>query len=339
MLIPVKINKGIEIGDSEVVETSFRELGLRENEIEEFLRKNIDVIFGDEETLLIAGQQVSNIERGRSDLIAIDENGYIVLIEIKRDIEDIKNRKEPLEFQAIRYAASLAKIKTPNEFVDRIFSSYIEKHIAEFELNELTANEKGRRILDEFLRSNDATGTFNHKQRIILIASSFDDQTLSAVAWLISNNVDISCFKLTPIRINDQVFLQVEKILPPPQIEDFYIDVLGKESPAQLVIGFKRTSLPRMPKLFEWGILKQGDKLLIKKHEQDSEAEVLNDREVVFKGERLTYNQWGQKVTGWSSICIYEWAIHKESGKTLHQLRMEKIKQIESENFDDRGSE
>lgn len=206
-IIPIEINKKIEMTDMEVSPTTFKDLNLREDHIEEFLRKNISVISGEDENLLIIGQQINNSERGRSDLTAIDESGNIVLIEIKRDIDDIKGRKEPFEFQAIRYAASYAKINTPDELMDKIFSSYIEKHREEFDLETLTANERGRRIINDFLKNNNSLKTFNKKQRIILIASSFDPQTLSAVSWLISNNVDISCFMLLPIRIGNQVFL------------------------------------------------------------------------------------------------------------------------------------
>jgi hypothetical protein len=66
---------------------------------------------------------------------------YQKKIEIKRDVEDIKQRREAFEFQAIRYAASYAKIKTTDELVDKIFTSYIEKYKDEFELGELTAYE------------------------------------------------------------------------------------------------------------------------------------------------------------------------------------------------------
>jgi len=96
-------------------------------------------------------------------LTAVDQNGNLVLIEIKRDVEDIKQRKEPFEFQAIRYAASYAKIKTADELVDKIFASYIEKYKAEFELGELTAYEKATRILNGFLEKNNAAKTFNSK--------------------------------------------------------------------------------------------------------------------------------------------------------------------------------
>ncbi|WP_218017830.1 hypothetical protein [Alkalicoccus saliphilus] len=53
--------------------------------------------------------------RERSDLTAVDANGNIVLIEIKRDRQDIAQRKEPFEFQAARYAASYATIKTKDD--------------------------------------------------------------------------------------------------------------------------------------------------------------------------------------------------------------------------------
>ncbi|GAA0079978.1 hypothetical protein UT300006_06030 [Clostridium sp. CTA-6] len=37
----------------------------------------------------------------------------------------------------------------------------------------------------------------------------------------------------------------------------------------------------------------------------------LND----IKGEKLTFNKWGQKVTGWSSIRIYDWVLIKYNDK------------------------
>ncbi|WP_141640245.1 hypothetical protein [Clostridium sp. K25] len=200
----------------------------------------------------MVGKQVVNKENGRSDLTAVDENGNLVLIEIKRDVEDIRQRKEAFEFQAIRYAASYAKIKTSDDLVDKIFTSYIEKYRDEFELGDLTAYEKASRILNDFLEKNNALKTFNSKQRIILIASSFDNQTLSAVAWLISNDVDISCFELSPMKIEDSYFIDINRILPPPSLEDFYVEVDNKKLPTyKRDTTITRTTLPGMDKLFE----------------------------------------------------------------------------------------
>lgn len=332
MLIPVNINNSIDIQEVEIANTNFKNLNLKEEHIEEFLRLNIEVIFQDE-TLLVVGRQVVNKENGRSDLTAVDQNGNLVLMEIKRDLQDIKQRREAFEFQAIRYAASYAKVKTTEELVDKIFASYIEKYKDEFELGDLTAYEKATRILNDFLEKNNAVKTFNSKQRIILIASSFDSQTLSAVAWLIANNVDISCFELSPLRIGDNYFIDINRILPLPTLEDFYVEIDDKK---RAVYSEKRNTsitrayLPRMDKLFEWGVIKAGDVVVIKNFE-NSEAIVIDIKTVEYNGQKLTFNQWGEKITGWSALSVYEWIIVKGSEKTLHEIRKEKLLFIENE--------
>ncbi len=105
---------------------TFLDLGMQENEIEEILRNSIDMLCGDEESMLIVGRQVKNEKLGRSDLTAIDNNGSIVLIEIKRDRKDVESRKEAFEFQAIRYAASYATIESIDDLVKKIYAPYIE---------------------------------------------------------------------------------------------------------------------------------------------------------------------------------------------------------------------
>ncbi|MEG4028169.1 MULTISPECIES: hypothetical protein [unclassified Microcoleus] len=336
MYIPVTFDDG-GIQRNEAIEIkvrNFKDLNLQERHIEEFLRKNINLLFGDDETLLVVGQQVRNASNGISDLTAIDADGNIVLIEIKRDVQDIKARKEPFEFQAIRYAASYAKISTPESLVELVYSSYIEIHKDEYELGDLTPSEKARRELNKFLSSNDALKTFNKKQRIILIASSFDEQTLSAVAWLISNGVDAICLNITPVFIGEQGFLSIEKILPPAQLDDFYVGLAGESSTIKEEIistasAFNRTWLPRMDQLFDWELIKAGDSIEIKEFES-SEAIIIDPTFVIFKGEEISYNNWGKKVTGWSSINIYEWARLSSIKKTLHELRMEKMAELEA---------
>lgn len=74
MLIPIIMEKNtIDTSDADISNSTFKDLKLKEEHIEEFLRKKIEVIFGEEESLLILGQQVNNKEKGRSDLTAIDE--------------------------------------------------------------------------------------------------------------------------------------------------------------------------------------------------------------------------------------------------------------------------
>ena len=75
----------------------------------------------------------------------------------------------------------------------------------------------------------------------------------------------------------------------------------------------------------EWGIVKSGDKLTIKGF-ADSEATVRDAKTVDYKGEVMSFNAWGLKVTGWSSVGIYEWAVNSE-GRTLAECRAERMQQ------------
>lgn len=38
----------------------------------------------------------------------------------------------------------------------------------------------------------------------------------------------------------------------------------------------------------------------------------------------------GKDVTGWSSICIYEWAVKLDNDKTFDSLRREKLIEIDN---------
>lgn len=305
---------------------TFTELKMIENDIEEILRNSIDMICDDEESMLIIGRQVKNESHGRSDLTAIDNNGNIVLIEIKRDRKDIEKRKEAFEFQAIRYAASYATIDSIDELVKKVYAPYIEKYSSEFELGELTSIELGIRKLDEFLKANGVESHFNLKQRIILVSSDYDEQTMSAVAWLNSNNVDISCYKLIPYKINNELFLEADKILPLPEYKDYYVNLMDKSSTATLFNSKKkdviRRSLPKIDEMLEWGVVKAGD-IIAAKNKEENEGTLLKNGNVLVNGKELSMQVWLKELYGWSSVQTYVFAVHKESGKTLSQIREE----------------
>ncbi|MDX6559117.1 MAG: hypothetical protein QOF72_2166 [Blastocatellia bacterium] len=78
------------------------------------------------------------------------------------------------------------------------------------------------------------------------------------------------------------------------------------------------TRLPRTPAMFERGIIKAGDILTILHHEK-SDAIVVDGSNVRYGGRVMSYNEWGQKVTGWVALNIYKWAAL--NGKMLGELR------------------
>lgn len=302
---------------------TFADLKMLESDVEEILRSSIEMLCDDEESMLVVGRQVKYESKGRSDLTAVDNNGNVVLIEIKRDRKDIEGRRESFEFQAIRYAASYATIENPDDLVKKVYAPYIEKYRSEFDIGGLTSYELGIRKLNEFLKFNDALNTFNEKQRIILAASDFDEQTLSAVAWLNSNNVDISCFKLTPFMINDQIYLNAEKILPVPEYIDYYVNLMEKAgvAPAKKSKSMTKRVLPKIDSLLDWGAVKAGD-IIVAKGRQD-EATLQANGNVLVDGRELSMQYWLKNLYGWSSVQTYMFAIHKESGLTLDAIREE----------------
>jgi len=85
-----------------------------------------------------------------------------------------------------------------------------------------------------------------------------------------------------------------------------------------------------MAKLFDWGIIKKDDEVRIKGYDE-SIATIVDSKKVLSNGIEVKYNDWGQNITGWSSINIYEWTILIRENKTLDELRREKMEALERE--------
>lgn len=311
-----------------IEETTFSDLNMKESDLEEMLRQNVDMLCEEEVSMIIVGQQVRNEKNGRSDLTAIDNDGNIVLIEIKRDKKDIEHRKEAFEFQAIRYAANCASIKEIDELIQNVFAPYVEKHKEEFHSKydrSLTSIEIAQREVKSFISAN-GNPQFNRKQRIMLVASDFDDQTLSAVAWLNSNNVDISCYQVLPLQMEDKTLIDVKKILPLEEYDDYYVKIANSSSMSYTKresSDITKRSLPKIDKLMEWGIVKAGDQ--IKAKNRNDTATLMSDGKVKINktNEITTMQQWLKTLYGWPSIQTYVFAIDVKTGKSLSELRAE----------------
>jgi len=186
----------------------------------------------------------------------------------------------------------------------------------------LTSLELGTRKLYEFLEANDAVKNFNRKQRIVLVASDFDEQTLSAVAWLNNNQVDIGCYRLIPYKLGGEIYLRIEKLLPVTPCNDFFVNLLDK-SPATTAKkrNISRRTLPKINTLLAWGAVREGDIIAAKGREE--EAVLLANGNVNVNGTEKSLQEWLKEVYDWSSVQTYAFAVHKESGKTLAQLREE----------------
>ncbi len=115
-------------------------------------------------------------------------------------------------------------------------------------------------------------------------------------------------------RQNDILFFLADNIFTPPKFKKNY--TTSKQS---------NDKLPKMRELIESGYLNIGDKLIIPISDEDTPAELIDDKRVLFKGDIMSVNDWGCLVTGWSSIRIYTYTSIEGEEETLQDKRLRLI--------------
>lgn len=198
-------------------ERRFGDLGLRERDhLQEWLAGLPDAL-GEE--LLIIQKEFDGFAdtRERLDLLALDKDGQLVVIENKLD-----DSGRDVTWQALKYAAycsSLTKVQIVN-----IFQSYLDRH------------EKGAKAVEricEFLGAEDLQEVqlnAGNGQRLMLVAANFRKEVTAAVLWLLSHNIRAQCFRVVPYSHGDELFLDLQQIVPPPEAADFMIGMATKET-------------------------------------------------------------------------------------------------------------
>ena len=204
---------------SSMEEVDFARLGFRERrDIQEWIANNPHVLGED---LLIIGKEFSDFNQTneRLDLLAVDADGRIVIIEVKRDYTG-----SDVHWQAIKYASYFRNTKQQD--VIGIFA----KH-------EGVSGEEAEKKLIEYLDGDDL-GVLNKDQRIILVSHRFAPEVTSAVLWLnekFSSEDMISCIRLIPYRDiqstdTDSLYIQAYRIIPMPGDENYVIEAGGGKS-------------------------------------------------------------------------------------------------------------
>jgi len=106
---------------------------------------------------------------------------------------------------------------------------------------------------------------------------------------------------------------------PPVATTDTPGPVAEKPEVAPPTAGTGRARLMKTPEMVARGLLPVGTRLTIKGR-PDSMATVLDGKRVEFRGEAMSFTDWGCRVTGWTAIGIYKWAMLPD-GRLLEALR------------------
>ena len=194
-----------------IEEVDFRRVGLKERkDIQEWVAANPSILGED---LLIIGKEFSGFDltNERLDLLAVDSDGRLVIIELKRD-----DTGANAHWQAIKYASYLRRATA--EQIVGVLAEY--KNVSPEDAWEELAQHLGA----------DDLNALNNDQRIILASHRFAPEVTSAALWLNdkANGEDlITCVTLTPYQDADtgSLYIQATTIIPVPGEEDYVIGI------------------------------------------------------------------------------------------------------------------
>lgn len=194
--------------------TTFSDAGIKErSDLQQFLKQQVDIIAPD--TLVISEEFGDWTEsRRRIDLLAVDNQGSLVVIELKRT-EDGGH----MELQALRYAA-MASLMT----FDKAVETY-ERYLAK-----IGQDLDARDHLMNFLGWEDSdTDDFPANVRIVLAAADFSKEITTTAMWLNDQGLFIKCVRIRPHDDNGRLLLDVQQVIPLPEAEDYQIQLREKK--------------------------------------------------------------------------------------------------------------
>lgn len=212
IVFKINTNKN-EISPLEI--RSFVDLGFKERaHLQEWIAKAPSCL-GEE--LLIIQKEFSGFSdtQERLDLLALDKQGSLVIIENKLD-----DTGRDVTWQALKYASYCSGLSKEN--IRKIYQDFLDK---------TGSQERAEEKLVAFFDSEDYEEVSLNKgvtQRIILIAANFRKEVTSTVLWLSNFKLRIQCLKITPYSMGDDLFLNVEQIIPTKEAEEFMIGLADK---------------------------------------------------------------------------------------------------------------
>lgn len=193
--------------------TSFQQESLWERrDIQRLLKGNIEAISND---IMVIAEEFGewNQSGRRIDLLAVDSDANLVVVELKRTDDG-----GHMELQAIRYAAMVANMTW--DHAKNAFQKYLQD-------NDLDFDAETR--LCEFLSwDTPQEDGFAKNVRIILASADFSKEITTSVLWLNDRDLDISCVRLSLHKLNDQLVLSADQIIPLPEAESYQVEVRQK---------------------------------------------------------------------------------------------------------------
>lgn len=186
----------------------------RERRLEDWIESNPDILG---QPLLLVGRQVQTRYGGIIDLVAVDDEGRCVVIELKRG-----RTPRDIVAQALDYISWIAEL-TDADVRDRIALN------SKMSFNEAYQRQYGRRNPPEQL---------NTDQRILIVATDVDEATTRIVQHLTGRyGVDINVVTLSYFRVGEQELLARTWVVDPSEL----LERVDSRTPDSVATGVDRT--------------------------------------------------------------------------------------------------
>ena len=198
-------------------ETDFKTHNILERQhIEKWVEGYPDIV-GEELLVITTEYDKFDKTNERLDILAVDKEGNLVVIELKRD-----DSGRTVDLQAIKYAAYCSNLRLDDILL--LYKMHEEKDGKNLSV------EQAREIVLAFIE-NEEFEELSDRPRIILISKQFRSEVTASVLWLRKFGLDISCVRLLPYDMGDgNIALEFNVLIPLPEARDFIVDAERKEN-------------------------------------------------------------------------------------------------------------
>lgn len=182
-----------------VPETRFKQEKLLEENLEDWIIAD-PTILGT--PLLVVGRQVLIPDtKDKLDILALDPQGNLVIIELKRG-----HLKDPVDIQALRYASYISKWRF-EDFENQARNFLGKVGDPDFNFNALYESFCEDAGADEI-------PNLNQDQRVIVVGSAVRDKLGSVALWLREHSVDITIIEMQAFKEAETILIQPTVIVP-----------------------------------------------------------------------------------------------------------------------------
>ena len=210
--------------------TSFSEQGFKERyDVQEWIDVQPEILG---EKLLLIAKELEVPDGSRLDLLAVDQSGTLVVIELKRGLMD----REAIS-QAIAYASYVSKFDV---------ETIIKMRAGKDKVGDEEAKKQLEDHVDLIERVNE------ERPRIVLVASGFKPSVASSVFWLNDCGLDLVCIQMDVFEDDgNEVFVTANRKFPLPIAEDYTAAKERKYAERKKIASESRTyeDVPTMPEV------------------------------------------------------------------------------------------